>query len=77
MVGVIWKGKYRGQKQKWFLFKLKENTQISFENDPDNEFDDSGDFTKWDVNRLARQILANRCYELVGRNPNYLFRKIR
>jgi len=31
--------KFKGQKQKWFLFKLKENTQISFENDPDNEFD--------------------------------------
>ena len=31
--------KFKGQKQKWFLFKLKENTQISFENDPDNEFE--------------------------------------
>ena len=31
--------KFKGQKQKWFLFKLKENIQISFENDPDNEFD--------------------------------------
>ena len=32
--------KFKGQKQKWFLFKLKEDIQISFENDPDNEFDD-------------------------------------
>ena len=31
--------KFKGQKQKWFLFKLKKNTQISFENDPDNEFE--------------------------------------
>ena len=31
--------KFKGQKQKWFLFKLKENTKISFENDPDNEFE--------------------------------------
>ena len=31
--------RFKGQKQKWFLFKLKENIQISFENDPDNEFD--------------------------------------
>ena len=32
--------KFKGQKQKWFLFKLTEGTQISFENDPDNEFED-------------------------------------
>ena len=31
---------FKGQKQKWFLFRLKENVKISFENDPDNEFDD-------------------------------------
>ena len=31
---------FKGQKQKWFLFKLKEDVEISFENDPDNEFDD-------------------------------------
>ena len=32
--------KFKGQKQKWFLFKLKEDIQISFENDPDSEFED-------------------------------------
>ncbi len=31
---------FKGQKQKWFLFMLKEDVEISFENDPDNEFDD-------------------------------------
>ena len=31
---------FKGQKQKWFLFKLIKQTEISFENDPDNEFDD-------------------------------------
>ena len=31
---------FKGQKQKWFLFKLKEHVEITFENDPDNEFDD-------------------------------------
>jgi len=31
---------FKGQKQKWFLFKLKEDVNITFENDPDNEFDD-------------------------------------
>ena len=31
---------FKGQKQKLFLFKLKEDVEITFENDPDNEFDD-------------------------------------
>ena len=32
--------KFKGQKQKWFLFKLLNDVQVSFENDPDNEFED-------------------------------------
>ncbi|MBR50944.1 MAG: RNA pyrophosphohydrolase [Gammaproteobacteria bacterium] len=32
--------KFKGQKQKWFLFKLVKDTKISFDNDPDQEFDD-------------------------------------
>ena len=40
LLGIIWKGKFKGQKQKWFLFKLKEDVNITFDNDPDNEFDD-------------------------------------
>ena len=35
----IFKTNFKGQKQKWFLFKLKEDVRISFDNDPDNEFD--------------------------------------
>ena len=35
----LWES-FKGQKQKWFLFKLKEDVEITFENDPDNEFDD-------------------------------------
>ena len=35
----IFKTNLKGQKQKWFLFKLKEDVKISFDNDPDNEFD--------------------------------------
>ena len=34
------KEKFRGQKQKWFMFKLINNVKIHFENDPDNEFID-------------------------------------
>ena len=35
----IFKTNFKVQKQKWFLFKLKEDVKISFDNDPDNEFD--------------------------------------
>ena len=31
---------FKGQKQKWFLFKLKKDVKITFEHDPDYEFDD-------------------------------------
>ena len=40
LLGIIWKGKYKGQKQKWFMFKLIRDVDISFDNDPDNEFID-------------------------------------
>lgn len=36
----IFRSNFKGQKQKWFLFKLTEDVEISFENDPDNEFED-------------------------------------
>jgi len=32
--------KFKGQKQKWIMFKLTKNVDVSFENDPDSEFDD-------------------------------------
>ncbi len=34
------KKEFKGQKQKWFMFKLLKDIDISFENDPDNEFID-------------------------------------
>jgi hypothetical protein len=38
-------------------------------------FDDSADGSHWEVNRLVRKIAAESRYELVLRNPNYLFKK--
>jgi hypothetical protein len=38
-------------------------------------FDDSADGSDWEVNRLTREISSGNDYELVSRNPNYLFRK--
>lgn len=38
-------------------------------------FDDSSDGSRWGVNRLAREIAGGDQYELVSRNPNYLFCK--
>ena len=34
------KKKIKGQNQKWYMFELKKEVNISFINDPDNEFDD-------------------------------------
>lgn len=31
---------FKGQKQKWFMFKLIKDMNICFENDPDSEFDE-------------------------------------
>jgi len=31
---------FKGQKQKWFMFKLIKDVNICFENDPDSEFDE-------------------------------------
>lgn len=38
-------------------------------------FDDSGDDSPWEVNQLTREIASGTQYELISRNPNYLFRK--
>ena len=38
-------------------------------------FDDSADGSSWEVNKLTREIASGNQYELVSRNPNYLFRK--
>ena len=38
-------------------------------------FDDSADGSGWEVNRLAMEIESDVKYEIVARNPNYLFRK--
>ncbi|MDA9010838.1 RNA pyrophosphohydrolase [Gammaproteobacteria bacterium] len=36
-----------GQKQKWFMFKIKSSAPITFENDPDAEFDDFAWVSYW------------------------------
>jgi hypothetical protein len=38
-------------------------------------FDDSSDETAWDVSRVRDEVIASRRYDVVARNPNYLFRK--
>ena len=38
-------------------------------------FDDSGDNSGWEVNQLTQEIASGRQYELISKNPNYLFRK--
>lgn len=38
-------------------------------------FDDSADGSHWEVNQLTREIASGHRYDLVSRNPNYLFCK--
>ena len=40
-------------------------------------FDDSSDYSSFGCARLMKEIVANSDYELVMKNPNYLFRKIK
>jgi hypothetical protein len=40
-------------------------------------FDDSADYSKWEVKRVIRDIKANPSYKMVMKNPNYLFQKVR
>lgn len=39
-------------------------------------FDDSADYSGFEVSRLVKEIKSNKKYKLVLRNPNYLFVKI-
>jgi len=40
-------------------------------------FDDSSDFSNWDVRFLIREIKKNKKYILAMKNPNYLFQKVK
>lgn len=39
-------------------------------------FDDSGDFSDWEVKQVIKEIKAGGRYEVIVNNPNYLVRKI-
>ena len=55
LLGIIWKGKYKGQKQRWFLMKLLGN---------DNEINirtKTPEFLEWkwiDVNMLTKVVVS-------------------
>ena len=55
LVGIIWKGKYRGQKQKWFITRfLGEEKEINL-NTKHAEFID----WKWIETKLLPEIIVN------------------
>jgi len=55
LVGIIWKGKYRGQKQKWFITRfLGEEKEINL-NTKNAEFTD----WKWIEPKLLPEIIVN------------------
>ena len=55
LVGIIWKGKYRGQKQKWFITKfLGDDSEINL-NTKHPEFID----WKWIEPKLLPEVIVN------------------
>ena len=55
LVGIIWKGKYRGQKQKWFIARfLGEDDEINL-NTKHPEFID----WKWIEPKLLPEVIVN------------------
>ena len=55
LVGIIWKGKYRGQKQKWFITRFKgEEKEINL-NTKHPEFID----WKWIEPKLLPEVIVN------------------
>ena len=38
-------------------------------------FDDSADGSEWEVRKVVQEVIGTRHYDLIARNPNYLFRK--
>ena len=40
-------------------------------------FDDSADGTKWEVKQVVAEVLESGRYELVNKNPNYFFKKLK
>ena len=74
LVGIIWKGKYRGQKQKWFIFKfLGNNSEINIKT-KNPEFLD----WKWiEVSKLTEVVVSFKMHvykkikeELINLNLN-------
>ena len=55
LIGIIWKGKYRGQKQKWFITRfLGEESEINL-NTKNAEFID----WKWIEPKLLPEVIVN------------------
>ena len=55
LVGIIWKGKYRGQKQKWFITRfLGQESEINL-NTKNAEFID----WKWIEPKLLHKVIVN------------------
>jgi hypothetical protein len=53
------------------------NTDRWLERDGFILFDDSGDFSNWEVKEVISEIKQSGRYEVVAANPNYLVRKIK
>jgi len=72
LIGKVWKGKYRGQKQKWFLFRFKgADSEINIQTD-------HPEFSHWkwtSVQKLVEEIVPfkTELYETIAqRFQSYL-----
>lgn len=52
-----------------------ENADKYLENGGFLLFDDSGDFSGWDVCKVVKEVKATGRYKLIAKDPNYFFQK--
>ena len=79
LLGIIWRGKYKGQKQKWFLMRYLGN------NDDINIKTDKPEFLEWkwvDLNMITEIVVNFKLHvykelkEKVNRIINWVFLKL-
>ena len=77
LVGIIWKGKFKGQKQKWFLLGLEaDDSQVELDKFGEPEFDDWRWVSYWypvnQVIEFKRDVYRRALRELLGPLERYI-----
>jgi len=72
LLGIIWKGKYRGQKQKWFIMRFNGNDKEINLNTHKPEFMD----WKWiDISEITKVVVSFKLdvYKKIQKHLNLIF----